>query len=69
MFRKLKDKFFRITIIRMKQQFGPLKDNTSNKCRRDTHARLMCGHTEKDRIRNKVISDRAGMAPIEENLI
>ena len=29
----------------------------------------MCGHTRKDRIRNEVIRDRVGVAPIEKKLV
>jgi hypothetical protein len=29
----------------------------------------MCGHTRKDRIRNEVIRDRLGVAPIDEKLV
>jgi hypothetical protein len=32
----------------------------------DHMLRWMCGHTRKDRIRNEVIRDRVGVAPIEE---
>jgi hypothetical protein len=31
--------------------------------------RWMCDHTRKDRIRNEVILDRVGVAPIEEKLV
>ena len=31
--------------------------------------RWMCGHTRKDRIRNEVIRDRLGVAPIDEKLV
>jgi hypothetical protein len=31
--------------------------------------RWMCGHTRKDRIRNEMIRDRVGVAPIEEKLV
>ncbi|KAG2604951.1 hypothetical protein PVAP13_4NG133319 [Panicum virgatum] len=30
--------------------------------------RWFCGHTRKDRVRNEVIRDRIGVAPIEEKL-
>jgi hypothetical protein len=29
----------------------------------------MCGHTRRDRIRNEVIHDRLGVAPIDEKLL
>ena len=28
--------------------------------------RWLCGHTRRDRVRNEVIRDRVGVAPIEE---
>ena len=31
--------------------------------------RWMCGHTRKDRIRNEVIRERLGVAPIDEKLV
>ena len=31
--------------------------------------RWMCGHTRKDRIRNEVIRDRLGVAPVDEKLV
>ncbi|PVH33313.1 hypothetical protein PAHAL_9G624200 [Panicum hallii] len=31
--------------------------------------RWFCGHTRRDRVRNKEIRDRVGVAPIEEKLI
>ncbi|KAG2609769.1 hypothetical protein PVAP13_4KG087333 [Panicum virgatum] len=31
--------------------------------------RWFCGHTRRDRVRNEVIRDRVGVAPIEEKLI
>jgi hypothetical protein len=31
--------------------------------------RWMCGHTRKDQIRNEVIRDRLGVAPIDEKLV
>ena len=30
--------------------------------------RWFCGHTRRDRVRNEVIRERVGMAPIEEKL-
>ena len=30
--------------------------------------RWFCGHTRRDRVRNEVIRDRVGVAPIEEKL-
>ena len=31
--------------------------------------RWICGHTRRDRVRNDVIRDRLGVAPIEEKLV
>ena len=31
--------------------------------------RWFCGHTRRDRVRNKAIRERVGVAPIEEKLI
>ena len=41
----------------------------ATECSRDADVAVFCGHTMRDRVRNEVIRDRVGVAPIEEKFI
>ncbi|KAG2603998.1 hypothetical protein PVAP13_4NG035150 [Panicum virgatum] len=56
---KLKGKFYR-TAIRLAMLYGAESEMRM--------LRWFCGHTRRDRVRNEVIRDRVGVAPIEEKL-
>ncbi|RCV21335.1 hypothetical protein SETIT_4G131000v2 [Setaria italica] len=71
---KLKGKFYR-TAIRPAMLYGAECWLTKRGNVQQTSVMEMrmlcwiCGHTRRDRVRNEDISDRLGVAPIEEKLI
>ena len=71
---KLKGKFYR-TAIRPAMLYGaecwPTKRRHVQQLSLSEMRMLrwFCGHTRRDRVRNEVIRDRVGVAPIEEKLI
>ena len=70
---KLKDKFYR-TAIRSTMLYGAECWPTKRRHVQQLSIaemrmlRWLCGHTRRDRVRNKIIHDRVGVAPIEEEL-
>ncbi|KAG2619545.1 hypothetical protein PVAP13_3NG087801 [Panicum virgatum] len=71
---KLKDKFYRTT-IRPAMLYGAECWPTKRRHVQQLSVaemrmlRWFCGHTRRDRVRNEVIRERVGAAPIEEKLI
>jgi len=70
---KLKGKFYR-TAIRLAMLYGAECWPTKRRHVQQLSVaemrilRWSCGHTRRDRVRNEVIRDRVGVAPIEEKL-
>ena len=70
---KLKGKFYRTT-IRLTMLYGAecwptKKRHVQQSVAEMRMLRWFCGHTMRDRVRNEVIRDRVGVAPIGEKLI
>ncbi|RCV32360.1 hypothetical protein SETIT_6G252700v2 [Setaria italica] len=71
---KLKGKFYR-TAIRLAMLYGAKCWPTKRRHVQQISVaemrmlRWICGHMRRDRVRNKDIRDRLGVAPIEEKLI
>ncbi|KAM0844118.1 hypothetical protein ACQ4PT_057266 [Festuca glaucescens] len=71
---KLKGKFYRTT-VRLAMLYGAECWPTKRQHIQQMSVaemrmlRWMCGHTRKDRIRNEIIRDRLGVAPIDEKLV
>ncbi|KAG2651069.1 hypothetical protein PVAP13_1NG174019 [Panicum virgatum] len=70
---KIKDKFYR-TVIRPVMLYGAECWPTKRRHVQQLSVaemrmlRWFCGHTRRDRVRNEIIRDRVGVAPIEEKL-
>ena len=70
---KLKDKFYRAA-IRLAMLYGAECWSTKRRHVQQLSVaemwmlRWFCGNTRRDRVRNEVIRDRVGVAPIEEKL-
>ncbi|XP_070041089.1 uncharacterized protein [Nicotiana tomentosiformis] len=70
---RLKGKFYRV-VVRPTMLYGvecwSVKKSHVQKMRVAEMRRLrwMCGHTYKDKIRNKVIGEKVGVAPVEDKL-
>jgi len=70
---KLKGKFYRTTIHPVMLYGGECWPTKRQHVHQLSVAKMrmlrwFCGHTKRDRVRNKVIRDTVGMAPIEEKL-
>nr|XP_016437835.1 PREDICTED: uncharacterized protein LOC107763843 [Nicotiana tabacum] len=70
---RLKGKFYKMVVrlaMLYKAECWPVKKSHVQKMivAKMRILRYMCGHTRKDRIRNEVIKDKVGVAPVEDKL-